>query len=68
MTYREKFDIKERTENYEQFLEINLKKAIKWARAYKDLGVCYRVGRTPSEKLFTELDKGKKFLEEWEDV
>jgi len=68
MTYREKFDAKERTESYEQFLENSLKKAIKCAIAYRDLGICYRVGRTPSEKLFTELEKGRKFLEEMEDV
>ncbi len=68
MTYREKFDIKERTESYEQFLENNLKKAMKCARAYKDLGVCYRVGRTPSEKLFTALEKAREFLVDWEDV
>ena len=68
MTYREKFYAKERTESYEQFLENNLKKAMKCARAYKDLGVCYRVGRTPSEKLFKELEKGREFLVDWEDV
>lgn len=68
MTYREKYDKKERTESYEQFLETNLKKAIKCARAYMNLGVCYRVGKTPSEKLFVELEKGRKFLEEMEGV
>jgi len=68
MTYREKYDAEERTESYENFLESILKKAMKCARAYKDLCVCYRIGRTPSEKLFTELEKGKKFLEDMEDV
>ena len=66
MTYREKFDAKERTESYEQFLENNLEKAMKCARAYKDLGVCYRVGRTPGENLFKELEKGREFLEDME--
>lgn len=72
MTYREKYDAEERTESYEQFIESNLRKAMKCAKAYKeaykDLCFCYRIGRTPSEKLFTELEKGKKFLEDMEDV
>lgn len=68
MTYREKFDAEERTESYEQFLENSLKKAMKCAIAYRDLGICYRVGKTPSEKLFKELEKGREFLVDWEDV
>lgn len=68
MTYLEKYNTKERTESYEQFLESSLKKAIKCARAYMSLGVCYRIGKNPSEKLFTELEEGRKFLKEMEDV
>ena len=68
MTYREMYDVEERTESYQQFLENTLKKAMKCVRAYVSLGVCYRIGKIPSEKLFTELKKGRKFLEEMEDV
>jgi len=68
MTYREKYDSIKRKESYESFLETNLKKALKCAKAYMDLGVCYRIGRTPSNKLFNELEKGREFLEEMEDV
>jgi len=39
---------------------------ILWARidALEKLLVCYRTGKPPSEKLFSELEKTKKKLED----
>ena len=33
------------------------------AKAYQELGVCYRLGKSPSEKLFKRLEKANKLLE-----
>lgn len=46
-------------------MDNNKKLKILWARidALEKLLVCYRVGRSPSEKLHVELDKTKKVLE-----
>lgn len=34
------------------------------AHAYRDLSVCHRLGKRPSEKLFAELEKAKEVLGE----
>lgn len=44
-------------------IEKNLYEA---AKAYQDLCVCYRVGKPPTEKLFTRLDKAREAIEAYE--
>ncbi len=34
------------------------------AIAFQALNTCYRIGRTPSEKLFSELEKGRALMTE----
>ena len=45
-------------------LEAKLQEAVEAALAYQKLSNCYRVGKQPTEKLFKELDKANKVLEE----
>ena len=47
-------------------MDNNKKLKILWARidALNQLLVCYRVGRCPSEKLFTKLAKTEKDIED----
>ena len=46
-------------------MKLNIVKLL-WDRidALEKLLVCYRVGKHPSEKLFTELEKTKKSIED----
>lgn len=43
--------------------ENKYKEAHSAALAFQKLTVCYRVGKTPSEKLFKEIKKARAFLE-----
>jgi len=47
-------------------MENKEKVKILWARidALEQLLACYRVGKNPTEKLFTKLDKTKKAIED----
>ena len=37
--------------------------AIEAAKAYRELTICYRVGKRPSEKLFARLEKANTLLD-----
>ena len=40
------------------------KKLLAAARAYRDLSVCYRIGKRPTEKLFSQLEKANALLKQ----
>jgi hypothetical protein len=44
-----------------------LDEAVKAAKAYQELSICYRIGKRPTEKLFEQLEKANKYLKELED-
>ena len=44
--------------------EEGVKKLIDAAIAYRELNICYRLGKKPTEKLFKKLNKAGKILEE----
>lgn len=37
------------------------------ARAYQQLAMCYRIGKTPSEALFKRLEKAKAAINRWDE-
>jgi len=43
------------------------KKLLSAARAYQDLSVCYRIGKRPTEKLFSQLEKANALLKQKEE-
>ena len=43
------------------------KKLLAAARAYRDLSVCYRIGKRPTEKLFSQLDRANALLKQKEE-
>lgn len=44
-------------------LRAELVAALSAARAYRDLATCYRIGRAPSEALWTRLDAADACLD-----
>jgi len=47
-------------------VEKDKRKAIQAAKAYQELCTHYRIGKTPSEKLFKRLDAANMFLKQIE--
>ena len=45
-------------------LKAENKKLLAAARAYRDLSVCYRIGKRPTEKLFSQLEKANALLKQ----
>ena len=45
-------------------LKAENKKLLAAARAYQDLSVCYRIGKRPTEKLFSQLDRANALLKQ----
>ena len=43
-----------------------IRRAVEAAKAYQDLATCYRLGRKPTETLFTRLDEAERYLKEQE--
>ena len=41
-------------------LKAENKKLLAAARAYQNLSACYRIGKRPTEKLFSQLDRDRK--------
>ena len=48
-------------------LKAENKKLLAAARAYQDLSVCYRIGKRPTEKLFSQLDRANALLKQREE-
>ena len=42
------------------------KKLLSAARAYRDLSVCYRIGKRPTEKLFSQLERANALIKDME--
>ena len=40
------------------------KKLLAAARAYQNLSACYRIGKRPTEKLFSQLEKANALLKQ----
>lgn len=49
-----------------QWLLEQNKKLVDGCKAFQELNIHYRIGKTPSEKLFKRLEKAKNDLEEYE--
>lgn len=47
---------------YEQKMTARVKVLVEACKAYKDLLACYRIGKRPSEKLFSALEKADAAL------
>ena len=47
-------------------LKAENKKLLAAARAYRDLSVCYRIGKRPTEKLFSQLEKANALIKDME--
>ena len=45
-------------------LKAENKKLLAAARAYRDLSVCYRIGKRPTEKLFSQLERANALLKQ----
>jgi hypothetical protein len=45
-------------------LKAENKKLLSAARAYRDLSACYRIGKRPTEKLFSQLEKANALLKQ----
>jgi len=43
------------------------KKLLSAARAYQNLSVCYRIGKRPTEKLFSKLERANALLKQKEE-
>jgi hypothetical protein len=46
--------------------DFTIKDLYEAALAYRQLTVCYRIGKNPSESLFNKLDKAGKIMELYE--
>ena len=53
----------EKMQEHNKELEAEVERLREAAKAYQDLSVCYRLGKRPTEKLFTRLVKAKEALE-----
>jgi len=59
-------DIKQVLTELVEEVEKDKRKAINAAKAYQELCTHYRIGKTPSEKLFKRLDAANMFLKQIE--